>query len=300
MEAIIGTAIGTGVSSLFGGGGSKAFGGKTEKTSSSSSSAPVNLTPAVYEGLQPDIANRLRALIQPGGIPVQDVPNFRPTRNENAMLQQLQQYVTTGGRTAPVINDTLSGYYLPGQEGGNRYLEDSIGIAQRATKENLEHVLGRTLPGTFTAAGHTISGGLRSPNANLKPGSTAFDLAAARAFGSGASALSDIATNMSSAAYESERGRQAATALQVGRDDVAAMVANIEAQALPRMLKMYGYEQGKENANTQIAQLLQTLQLLAGVAAPVYGNVSSSSSSGSGTTSPNVFASLFPKGLQAG
>lgn len=298
MEALVGSALGAGISSIF---GKSAFGGSSSKGQSSSQS--VDMTPEAFKGIQPDIAAALQKLLQPGGIPVQPGPGTditNPTANMQATLNNLQSTAGTPGSNPAwaTINDTLSGAYLPGQGKSNPYLEAAIEAAQRPTASALNDTLSRTLPGTFTAAGQTIGGGLRSPNANLKAGSTAFDMAAARAFEGGSRALSDIATNMSFQGYNTERGLQSAAinqALTAGQQDIQALVQNLEAQAVPINLKKYGYEQGIARSNEQINQLLQALSIGAGVGRPTVGQQSQSTQSSE--TAGNSFSALFPKGV---
>lgn len=297
MEALIGSAIAGVAGSAF---GKSAFGGSSSK--SQSTNQAVDLTPAAFRGIQPDIAAALQRLLVPGGIPLQPGPGSditNPTPNMNATLNNLQSTAGTPGSNPAwaVINDTLSGKYLPGQEGSNPFLAAAIEAAQRPTAAALNDTLSRTLPGTFTAAGQTIGGGLRSPNANLKPGSTAFDMAAARAFEGGSKALSDIATNMSFQGYNAERGFQSQAinqALTAGQQDIQALVQNLEAQNVPIALKKYGYEEGVKRANDQINQIIQALSVGAGLARPTVGQQGQSTQTSS--SQGNAFNSFFPNG----
>lgn len=186
----------------------------------------------------------------------------------------------------------------------NPYLQASIEAAQRPTLQGLEETLSRTLPGRFTEAGQ-----FKQPG-----GSSAFDRAAAIASRGASDSLADIATNLSYATYEAERGRtfqaqegarqREDTALQSeldrifqgregerGRQNEAAgltstiqtqevdnLVKNLQAQALPRLIQEFGIERGLEQFNNQMNSLLATLGIAQGVTAPVIGNKSESSS----------------------
>ncbi len=202
---------------------------------------------------------------------------------------------------ADLLNRTLQGFFLPGQEGSNPFLQSAIQAAQRPTQDALNDTLGRQLPGVFTAAGQQIGGGLRSPNLSLKSGSTAFDTAAASAFGKGAQALGDIATNMSFQGYESERNRQQ-QAIQLQQQDVDTMVTNLQAQALPRLIEQVGIENGMKMFQERINSLLQAFQIAAG--APIaqqggFGQQTSKDVDYKGIVPglTNAFSAAFPKGV---
>lgn len=83
--------------------------------------------------------------------------------------------------------------------GENPFLQAAIEAAQRPVLQGLEETLSRTLPGRFTQAGQFIQPG----------GSSAFDRAAALATRGVAQELGDISSQMSYAALEAARGREA-------------------------------------------------------------------------------------------
>lgn len=186
----------------------------------------------------------------------------------------------------------------------NPFLQASIQAAQRPTLQGLEETLSRTLPGRFTEAGQ-----FKQPG-----GSSAFDRAAAIASRGASDSLADIATNLSYATYEAERGRtfeaqEAArqredTALQgeldrifqgqqgerdrqneaagltstIKTQEVDNLVKNLQAQALPRLIQEFGIERGMEQFNNQVNSLLAVLGIAQGVTAPVIGQKEKSSS----------------------
>lgn len=235
--------------------------GKTLLGGSESSSKPVDLTPPEVETLRGQFTGQLGNLITTPPAYTGPLTAGGPGAAETNILGQLAggQGGPAGGQGSNLLSQTLSGSFLPGQPGANPFLDSAIQAAQRPTEDALNRTLSRTLPGTFTAAGQQIGGGLRSPNATLRPSSTAFDLAASNAFEGGARALSDIATNMSFAGYETERGRQQ-QGIQLGQQEVESMIKNLTAQALPRAIQDQGVERGMEQYNKDIAALLQALQ----------------------------------------
>lgn len=257
--------------------------------------------------------------------------------NEQAILDQLMQSMgggsgsTTAGPTQQAqdyLNQVMSGSFMPGQANqagmtqfaqmlqgaaqtpgynaneANPFLDAAIRAAQRPTLQGLEETLSRTLPGRFTEAGQ-----FKQPG-----GSSAFDRAGAIATRGASDALADIATNLSYATMEAERGRQfeaqegarsredaqmkaeldrifGAREGERGRQNEAAgltstlqtqevdnMVKNLQAQALPRLINEYGIERGIEQFNNQVNTLLATLGIAQGVTAPSIGNSQKSSS----------------------
>lgn len=265
--------------------------------------------------------------------------------NEQTLLDQLmnQSGQGTGSQTAgpsspamEYLNKVLGGEFMPAgstpgslgafadmfkgaqRETGystdeiNPFLTAAIEAAQRPTLQGLEETLSRTLPGRFTQAGQ-----FKQPG-----GSSAFDRAGAIATRGAGDAMADIATNLSYATMEAERGRQfeaqegarsrESTALQdqLGRDftgtenernrqneaagltttvnaqEVDTLVKNLQAQALPRLIEEFGIERGMEQFTNRMNTLLATLGIGAGVTAPVIGQKSES------TTKPNVMPAL--------
>lgn len=99
---------------------------------------------------------------------------------------------------------------------------------------------------------------------------------------------------------EAERGRQftagesaqdraldAAKALPgVSRAEIDTTIANLQAQALPRLIEQLGIEQGVEQFQNQMNELLAILGIGAGVTAPVIGQESKSK------TKPNILGAL--------
>jgi hypothetical protein len=256
--------------------------------------------------------------------------------NEQTLLDQMMQQVGgangSGGPSQNAQNyldQVMSGAFMPGQttpqgmsaftqmlQGSrqtqgyqgtmdemNPFLNAAIQSAQRPTLQGLEETLSRELPGRFTEAGQ-----FKQPGA-----SSAFDRAAGVATRGAADAMADIATNLSYATYEAERGRtfeaqegarsredaQMASELdrqfsgregERNRQNEAAgltstiqtqemdnMVKNLQAQALPRLIQEFGIERGIEQFNNKVNTLLATLGIAQGVTAPTIGQSQKSS-----------------------
>lgn len=211
--------------------------------------------------------------------------------NEWASLAALQSAALDPARRN-LIESTLSGEFLPGQSGANPFLASAIATAQRPTAEALQHAVGRQIPGMFAAAGHqtgtTVGGG----------GSTAKDLNAIRASEIGGRALGDIATNMSNQAYQFERGLQQG-AIPLAQQDIGAMIANFQAQGLPRTIQDMGIQRALALGQQSVGNWLQGLQIAGGLPLQTIGNAAQSTATGTstgtstGSSSPGMLNSLF-------
>lgn len=219
-------------------------------------------------------------------------PNATP-----ASLQQFAQMLQGAQQT--------TGYQA---NEANPFLNAAIEAAQRPTLQGLEETLSRTLPGRFTQAGQFTQ----------PQGSSAFDRAAAIASRGAGDAMADIATNLSFATMEAERGRQfeaqegarkresealtgelqrifqgqqgerdrqneaAGLTSQVKAQEVDTLVKNLQAQALPRLIEEFGIERGMEVFNNRMNGLLSALGITAGVTQPTIAQQSKS------TQKPNI------------
>jgi len=209
---------------------------------------------------------------------------------EQTILDALLADATGGGSgRSALLSKTLAGDFLT--PSSNPFLQAAIEAAQRPTLEGLEETLSRTLPGRFTQAGQFIQ----------PKGSSAFDRAAALATKGVSQSLADIATKMSSEAYEAERGRQT-QAVALSQAEVATSIENLQAQALPRLIEDLGIERGLTEFQNRVQTLLQTLGVV--TSTPLTNIASSYTSSQQGSQSPNVlgtaasiFGALFPAGL---
>lgn len=266
------------------------FGGGSQQQSST----PINMNPFT-NSLYPQV-NALASNLAANGIQKYNGPLYSPMGgNESDMLSQLMQMQSQGGG-APGTNDylknVLSGNYMPGKD--NPFLKDYITAAQRGTMNNLTETLSRTLPGYFTANGQMIS-----PNDKGRGGSSAFDTAAALATQSAGKEMGDIATTMSGQAYDQERNRQQ-QAVGLSQQEVQNALGILQAQSLPRMIQELGIERGLALYQTNTTQLLQLLQTLGGLAAPVVasqGQASGSNTPGALAGGTNLLKAGAPLGV---
>jgi len=249
--------------------GRSLFGGS--KTTQQSTSIPTDLTPQPFKDLQQPFADALQSFLTTQGGPEYTGPlNANIGANEQTLLDSLMAQTGAGTARSGVINDTLAGKFLPGGAGSNPFLEAAIKAAQRPTLEGLTETLSRALPGRFTANGQFIQ-----PNTGGQGGSSAFDRAAGIATRGAASALGDIATNMSFGGYEAERGRQE-NAVSLSRAEVDSTVTNLQAQALPRLIQELGIERGLAEFQRRTTSLLEVLKTIGGVTQPTIAQTAQS------------------------
>lgn len=236
---------------------------------SSQQSTPIDFTPDEFRALRtPFMQTVMNALGNQRVGPAYTGPLVAPIQGaETDVLSQLGSMTGPGNARQSYLESVIGGGFLPGEGGSNRFLEAAIKAAQRPVLEGLTETLTRDLPGRFTQAGQFVQ----------PKGSSAFDFAAATASKGAANALADIATNMSFAGYEAERGRQQ-QAVQLGQQEVDTTIKNLQAQALPRMIEDLGIERGLALFKQQTDGILQILGLLAGVTQPTIASQSSGES----------------------
>lgn len=194
--------------------------------------------------------------------------------------------------------------YDPNSE--NPFLQAAIEAAQRPTMQALTETLSRTLPGRFTQGGQFTQ----------PQGSSAFDRAAAIATRGAGDTMGDIATKLSyqttsdqlarnfqaqqaargaedtalqgqlardQESKEGAAGRQiqaAGIAPQVSQAQVQNLTANLQAQALPRLIQEYGIERGMDEFNNRMNSLLSVIGIAGGVTQPTVSSKSESSQAG--------------------
>lgn len=212
-------------------------------------SGPVDMTPPEIEALRGDWASTIQGLLSKGGTPAYQGPFVaQQTDAEKAALNAAANTAYDPARK-DLLSNTLQGKFLPGQQGANPFLDQAISAAQNPTMRNLTETLDRALPGRFTSAGQFID----------KKGSSPFDRAAAMASTGAADAMSKIATDMSFAGYEAERGRQQQAAT-IQQQDVDTLIKNAQAQGLPRLIEDVGIERALQEFQSRSTALLQILQ----------------------------------------
>lgn len=260
------------------------FGGSTQEAKSQQ--GPVDVTPPELSRLREPFAQTLERLLGArGGDPLAGVPQAPGPLaaplggNEAALLERL---MGEGAGRSDLLSRTIGGEFL--RPDTNPFLQSMIEAAQRPTLQGLEETLSRVLPGRFTGAGQFVQ----------PQGSSAFDRAAAIASRGAADALADIATNISGAAFEAERGRQQ-EAITLSQQDVQATVQNLQAQALPRLIEQLGIDKGLEQFQQRIAAVLQALSLLTG--GQITNIAQQGTSTSTGETQGSVVSALLPKGF---
>lgn len=262
-------------------------------SSSKSSSTPVDMTPQSFKDLQGPFAGVLSNLLgqynsSMGSSLLQGYqgPTTTPiTGTESADLSKLN---ATANTATPTLTPADYVKQINGASGTGAFSADpndptlngAITAAQRSTVQGLNTALGRTLPSQFVQSGQQVQGN----------GSSAFDRAAALAYGQGASALGDIATNMQYSNTNDAKNREATAISQVPAvntanagiktADVNNMISNLNAQALPRQIADLGVERGMEAYNNNINSILAGLGIVSGTTRPVVSSSSNSSSGG--------------------
>lgn len=257
-------------------GGSNAQQSSQSVSSSSGSSYGQSTgTPGNYNPFFPLIGQQFAGTLGGylgGGLPQYSGNLAAPiTSPETSLLTGLQGVGQgSGPGSQGYLASVLGGQYLPGQEKGNPFLQAAITAAQRPTIQGLSDTLSRDLPGQFTAAGQSIAPNNANPQGG-GGGSSAFDSAAAIATGRVANALGDIATNISSNAYNTERQLQQ-NAVPLSEQEVQTTINNLQAQALPRLISQLGIQNGMTIFQNSINSILQFLQTVGGVTAPAIAN----------------------------
>lgn len=180
-----------------------------------------------------------------------------------------------------LLQQTLTGGFLPGSGGSNPFLSAAIESAQAPTALALNREVGRRIPGIFAQGGHQLGAG----------GSSPYQRALGEASFLGGRALGDIATNISFNAYEAERQRQQ-QGIQLGQQDVQAMLANLQSQGLPRQIQEMGIERALQTGQAGIQNLLSAFNVAQQYPLQTIANQTQSTGSATGA-SPNLLGGLF-------
>lgn len=279
------------------------FGGSSSQQNTQATSTPTNFTNPGLSGLAPDLSSFLNTVMTSFGRQAGNAGNpigsATPTTQagvsgqEGNLLSTINSQVGPGTDSAKYIKDVLSGSYLPGSPNQNPYLAAAITAAQRPTLDNLTQTLTQALPGRFAAAGQSIQ-----PNSpgSTGGGSSAFDNAAALAFQSAANTSTDIASNIGSDAYKSERQNQNVAA-GLDQAEVDNTIKALQASALPRLIQQNGLDQGLALFQEQTKQLLDILKTIGAVQAPTLANTSQSTGNATSSTEKGIVPGLFPNGF---
>lgn len=232
-------------------------------SSSSSSSAPEDLTPPEFRRLRPLVSETFEEFLRSGGGPEFSGPFTADiTSAERDALGEIVRGVPGFEEASRFVSERLSPDALRPES--NPFLQASIRAAQRPVLEAFdEGTLARR--SQFTNAGQAVQE------------SSPFARAQAIAERGLASELGDISTRL----VADERARQSravdqASALATARFDRA--VRNLEAQALPRLIEQLGIDRGQEEFNRRIDVLMKILGMATGATEPSIGQRSESSS----------------------
>ena len=263
-----------------------------------------DITPLEYTKLRKPLADYLSNLLS-GGVPKYEGPRtVAATDQETSLINQLfgragqaPEEVSldsilsqiAGGGTAlqkageASILDTLGGKYL--DPSTNPWLSKTVQAAEGDLQYDWENRIMPNLRTSFTGAGHTVTPG--------SYGSSPFDRSMALASNEQTRQLQDLATEVYSKNYASERDRmlqalglqQSETSLRAGAQDAALgaqqgqeginlaerqaqteeLVTTLQAVALPRLIEQYGVDVGMQEFRDQMQQLFQLLGLTGNV-----------------------------------
>lgn len=161
-----------------------------------------------------------------------------------------------------LLQQTLGGQFLPGQQGQNPFLQALFEAAARPVRAEFEDVIVPGLLSRFTQRGQEVQG----------QGSSAFALQANRAAEAQGRTISDLAANIFGPAFEAERQRQTAAitqASQLSTEQVNRLMQGLQAASLPQLTADLGIQRGLEAFQQRTNALLAALQTLAGVTQPV-------------------------------
>lgn len=218
--------------------GGSFFEGKPER----SRSRARDITPAEFVSLRQPVADTLRFLLTGG--PEFTGPFVAPlAQQEIDLLASLEGTERTPAEQAgqETLTRTARGDFL--RPGSNPFLQDAIRSAQRPLVEAFSEDA-RALRGGFTAAGQRIQD------------SSPFARAEAIRERALANALADVSTQLTATNFFNERQlqqRASEIAGQVRSGEVQRLIAQLQAQALPRLIEQLGIDRGLEEFRRRAA-----------------------------------------------
>ena len=187
------------------------------------------------------------------------------TDAEGGILSQLQGFSPMTGfqqHGLDQLQGIAAGDFL--HPDSNPFLQASIETAQRPLLERFGQQMGDAR-GQFTQAGHFVSPGASSP----------FQTAEAQLQTGLANAMGDVGTRMASDNLARERQlQQQAIGMGAGIEqgmnqfELQSMLANLEAQALPRMIEQMGIDRGLQEFQRQQQQMMALLGMGGELASP--------------------------------
>lgn len=258
---------------------------------SSTSSTPSNYAPQTVQDLQTALSKALQSVIGGGSVGGTNLTSG-PSASQISSLGTPQVAPLTSTQTADlastnatannplaqqVVNNTLSGSYLPGGSNFDQTgLTNAINAAQTTTLQGLQQTLSKSLPSQFAQSGQTSASG----------GSSAFDQAAALATGQTANALGNIASQIT-LPVEQQQLQAQQNAVGLNQNQVTSAINNLSAQALPQMISQAGLTAGTQQYQQNINNLLTALGL-----APGTGSLTNIASQQTGTGSTGIVPDL--------
>lgn len=270
------------------------FGG----SNSSQTSGPVDATPDWLKAFNNQLTGAFSQVFSgTGQASPYSGPQFEGvTAPEQGVLSDIQGGLGgTEQSRQKFLTDATSGQLLPGAPGGNPFLQNAIADSQRTTMNGLTDVLGKTLPGKFTAAGQFLNPGGGQPGGQ-QGGSSPFDQAAADATRGAADASASIATQALNNAWNAGTTQQT-QASQISQGEITNATAKLTALGLPREIQGSNVNLGLQTWQTQLQGFLSALSAATGV-----GNNAKIATNSTGTSDSQngIVPALLPKGLQGG
>lgn len=273
------------------------FGGSQSTANQQATSTQTNYTDPSLQALSPGLGSSLTSLqsllqgLVSGGqtqtpAPTQQAPL---SGQEQSLLNTVGTQVGPNTSSAQWINGVLGGSNAPGGAQYNSNLSSAISGAVTPTMQALKTTLSQALPGQFAAAGQETQ---PNPGAPAGGGSSAFDNAAALAYQGAGDTAAQIASSIGNNAYNTSQTQQTAAA-GLDQNEVNNTISALNASALPRLIQQAGLTGGLTQYNTNISNLLQTLQSIGAVQAPTLAANSQSTGASQSTASKGVVPDLF-------
>lgn len=233
---------------------------------SSSSTRIKDITPEEYKALRAPTAARLAEFLNASGFDYGGPLAAGMTGDEVGSLARLND---TSGRLNPELENlilrTAGGEFLQDVP-NNPFLGGAIDFVRRQVEDafDLESAQNRSL---FSRAGHKISQ------------SSPFSDAQSRLEIDRQDRLADQIAGLALPLFEAERARMNEASTR-GVELVNSQLANLEANALPRMIADLGVERGQQLFTDRLNRLIQAFSILGDVTSQFMQRSSSKSSSG--------------------
>lgn len=217
----------------------------------------IDTTPGQFTNLRDPFTRSLTGLINSGGGQgFQGDLTAGLSDEQKKLLGQINAQAggTNGlqGQGRSLLSQTLDGRFLDPKS--NPFLQGTIDAANRGAIRNFNEITDPRLRSAFTRSGQTIQPG----------GSSPFDKALGQSQADVFNTLSDNATQIASANFQAERGRQQAgigQAEAITQQDFNKSIQALQANELPRLIKDLGIQRGLAEFQNKVNTLIQSLQL---------------------------------------